>query len=522
MVPAGKRWLIPMGVVAAVMMALAPSLPAAAQESQPVKLSMGFPNMTIAPGTEGSSASIMLWADVKEETSLEHFRFAIDGAGLNGVATVEPLTGFDCTTAGTVETCGVFLEPVVRSAAAGAAGTIICVRPAAGAKIGERGTVTLTVSADNASSVTVTSTITIGEAVDMVNVADVTVEGRPGGSVTASLGVRNAGETSVQGVDLLFFQGEGAELDRRYTNCEYNDLDAICHFDTTLQPGAEYALSEPVTIHVGKDAWAPGELIVVAQWLTPADQETRWNGLPQRQRTHGTAGQLTLESAPASARARALSQTDLRNWDNFADITIKVSGDNQADFAAVGATAHGGVGTVVTVDVGVKNLGPASVNFRSGDPVQTVQLDVPDGTTVVSVSKECLPVESGGPVQLRFGQPGAKRYWCYSDRWFPVGKTESWTFGLRIDKKIDNATGTVTINVNYADPADPHHDTNPANDTARLVINPVGGSGGGTAILPVTGGRVGVLIGTAAMLLVVGAVVFVSGRRRRTRFVAER
>lgn len=517
--PTRRRWLIPFGLVAAVIAAVTPGLPASAEESQKVKLSAGFPNMTFAPGGAERSTGIYLWADVKEETKLQNFRFQIDSAELNGVATVGTFGDMGCATSGTIKTCESFYDPTVASTAAGV--DIIYVRPVDGAKVGQQGTVKLTVSADNAIPATVTSTITIGEPVDLANAADVTVESQPGGSVTAPLAVRNVGETSVRGVELLIFQDYAAKLAKRYSNCEYSDEDAICHFDTTLAPGVEYTLSEPLSILVGKDAWAPGQMQNETMWLTPADLDTWFSGIPVEKRTPGTSGKLTLKSGQSAARSRGLNQTDPNENDNWGVITVKVTGDNKADFAALGDTARGEVGTVVTVKAGVKNLGPASANYRSGDPVQMVQIDVPAGTTAVSVPKDCTPYEDDRMVHDRRGQPGGTRYWCGTHWRFLAGETSSWTFGLRIDKKLENATSTVTININYMDPTDPRHDINSTNDTASIVINPVGNSTAGAGILPVTGGRIGALVGTAAALLTIGAVVFVLGRRRRTRFVAD-
>ncbi|HEX7745257.1 MAG TPA: LPXTG cell wall anchor domain-containing protein, partial [Micromonosporaceae bacterium] len=76
-------------------------------------------------------------------------------------------------------------------------------------------------------------------------------------------------------------------------------------------------------------------------------------------------------------------------------------------------------------------------------------------------------------------------------------------------------------------------DTNPANDTATLVVNAApgggdggngdGGNGGGAGdggTLPITGSATGLIAGVGVLLLAAGVGGYVVARRRRTRFVA--
>ncbi|MGI5246462.1 LPXTG cell wall anchor domain-containing protein [Dactylosporangium sp. CA-139066] len=138
---------------------------------------------------------------------------------------------------------------------------------------------------------------------------------------------------------------------------------------------------------------------------------------------------------------------------------------------------------------------------------------VPDGTDVVNVPSNCSAMwhESDGD-HAQQGLAGKRFYECYNyDPLFLPGKTSQPEFGLKITEVIAHATGTVSFNNPFRNPAE-LEDDNPANDIAEVVINPNGGGGGS---LPVTGTQTAAVAGAGAALLVGGAVIFMMARRRR-------
>jgi hypothetical protein len=101
----------------------------------------------------------------------------------------------------------------------------------------------------------------------------------------------------------------------------------------------------------------------------------------------------------------------------------------------------------------------------------------------------------------------------------------TWTFGFKVNKASDNARGSVEVNPACACEIF-SKDINKSNDTAAIVLNPVGGggaaggqnpSGGGLAI---TGPQTAVYGGAGAVLVGAGVAGFLLARRRRTRFEA--
>lgn len=228
---------------------------------------------------------------------------------------------------------------------------------------------------------------------------------------------------------------------------------------------------------------------------------------------------------PATDRqARALGQTDTRFVNNDTTITLTVAGDQRADVAAVGATVTGAVGAIVNTTVGYTNNGPA----RAGDPGQqglvvVTRVTLPAGVTAVSVPKSCVdPTDE----QWHPGKPGARLYECSALGGVARGERMGFEFGLRIDR-AGSQTGGVALQTRSG--SGPIADLNPANDTAKIVINPGngggngngnGGNGGGDGgSLPITGASTGLIAGLGALLVVIGMGGYLLARRR-TRFDA--
>jgi hypothetical protein len=149
------------------------------------------------------------------------------------------------------------------------------------------------------------------------------------------------------------------------------------------------------------------------------------------------------------------------------------------DVAALGATAHGKVGDVVKVTVGITSKGPERfVQRGQGNIAQTWKFTLPPGTeTVPAPETEVSTIfGSGGAIAANkcntkaggdtpFG-PGP--YGCWTRSILEPGEFSKGTFYLKITKVVPNATGTVERWIDEDSPAD----SNPDNDQASVVINP--------------------------------------------------
>jgi LPXTG-motif cell wall-anchored protein len=170
----------------------------------------------------------------------------------------------------------------------------------------------------------------------------------------------------------------------------------------------------------------------------------------------------------------------------------------------------GAAGDVVTATVGVRNSGPATLDFgRAGSPAATIRVNIPQGTTVVSAPQSCV----------RDGDENWA-YYCDGSYLLVAGDSETYDFRLRIDRVVADASGRVVVNEpcecdRFAD------DLDLSNNKSAIVVNASGvcdggGAGGG---LPVTGPMGAVGAAGLALLIAGGAGILVA-RRRRTSFVA--
>jgi LPXTG-motif cell wall-anchored protein len=515
--PMGARIVFAAAAALATAVALAPT---AAQAAPTRQLTLFVQNATAPAQDNDVRHVVVVRAADGQPAELRNLTFAFDAAGLAGVATLAVKSPSDCATTGTVTTCTLpVVAPVDQF---GLAFDSYVVRAAATAPVGKAGTLKVTVSADGFAAVSRKATVTVGEGVDLANASDLETTGAPGATVGAALSVRNMGKTVVNGAVLWLGADFALEFATRYRNCEYVGHLVKCRFTADLNPGVTYQVKESMPFTVRTDTLAPHDTFAQFAWSTVADDANSGDGFADLHPVPGTAPALLLVP-DLHPSAKTGDQTDVHPDDNGGVLTVHVTGDNKADLAAVGATLHGAVGETVTANLGVKNLGPATIEFANGDEQITAgRVVVPTQTTAVTVPKECVPVVDGKPDFAHPGQAGAREYQCAGAIDFmPAGASTVWAFALRIDAPGEGR-GSVRINLGDDGP-DFADDSNRADDTAQILVNPAaagggsGGTGGGTG-LPVTGSDTALLAGAGLVLVALGALGFVVGRRRRTRF----
>ncbi|WFE22993.1 hypothetical protein O7621_06625 [Solwaraspora sp. WMMD937] len=387
---------------------------------------------------------------------------------------------------------------------------------ASGADVGDSGQISWTASAANARDNPGSARITLGDGPDLV----VTSGGEdlglvaPGETVAVPIDGYNAGNQPTDGLQLIF-SGTAMEL-TRYDNCSYttfpDDSYAVCDIDLELAPGEGFEI-------VGGFEVTPTETALreSADYTVLPGGEVSLSARAGLTRGSGrTLGAVTT-GGPAMGRAAA----DLDELDNIGYVSVEV--DNQADMAAVGATAEGVVGDTVQVTLGAANLGPGTVTRRSGDPAVHFAFHTPEGTEVTEVPEGCYTLdENGFPSGAG---PGESWYVCGSPDWISrSGEEFEHTFTLLINEVIPDAEGLVEIS-DWDGSPEPWYDRNLDNNEALVLINPTGeqpgtggGSGGGSGAgggLPVTGAKAGLVAAGGAAILIAGVVVLLLGRRKR-------
>jgi Big-like domain-containing protein/uncharacterized protein DUF11 len=287
-----------------------------------------------------------------------------------------------------------------------------------------------------------------------------------GADFGVTLSVTNTGATALDGVGVALYTTWGFEPTEQFSNCNYQlGAPTLCTFDQTLAPGQSYRVVVPYRVRA--DTYAPGSLNGQFSWLTAGELSGHGGGTP------GTGGVLPLQPGGELGRnPSGPGQT----------VDVAVTGTNGVDLVALGDAVSGAVGGQVTATVGVRNDGPASLDYaRSGFSPAEVEVALPPGTSFVSA-----------PGCGR--EDDAVHYLCDAPRLFKVGATSTWTFTLKITQAVANAQGTVEVNA----PCQCSHvaDLNYANDTALLVANPA--AGGDTDLIKPVVASTGLLDGQRA------------------------
>ncbi|MFY1618651.1 LPXTG cell wall anchor domain-containing protein [Micromonospora sp. WMMD736] len=509
-----RRWLAGLGVAGAFVAASAS--PAVAEEpSNEVFLYAN--NALLAAGGEAKSVTLLAFA----EALPEEFTVTVGRGAVTDFASVTVADGADCKEAGPVIACtfkGAETIDYVLD---------LTVKAKDSAKVGQKGDINLTLAAKGRPSVTVMSTVEIGEGIDLKADDSLDVSGKPGSTVKAPLRVANVGDKPARNAVLLLSSMPSITPAQRYSNCSYlNEFGttfARCEFKQEIAPGAVLQLDASHALKIGPDTWAPSTQYGAGLWFADGDWAEFLADSPFESDDweKGTGEELTLVPAP-TALARQLKQTDEDSSNNYTEIVATVTGNQRADAAATGAEVAGAVGKTVTTKVGFVNNGPAVINTYSPREMTTAaEITIPAGATVVTAPDECSPFVNGEEVG-GFGEPGARVYLC---QWYDnlrKGDAAVFEFGLRIDK-LSGAAGSVhLLHFNLDGEGSTIADLDPKNDTAAFTIKgAAGGNGGGDGgSLPITGQSTGLLAGLGALLLAAGVGGYLVAKRRRTRFVA--
>jgi hypothetical protein len=365
--------------------------------------------------------------------------------------------------------------------------------PRAGATTGKTGVMSATLVLDGGVEKTVTSEVRVGQAVDLRALENDPITVAPGKAGGTDVRVRNVGSTPVEGAVLLMNVDERVRTGTTHANCWYGEYTVACTFESTLAPGTSYGLSAPVTFRPPADA-IPGSVLGTSlTWMTGtewSDLTDSFASLPSDDGEAGTGPALTLTELAAAA---ADPQADIDDENNWADLSLTVSGKTTVDLAAVGDRITAPVGDKATVRVGVINHGPGRLYpdlFYNN--VADFIVTIPENTVVTSEGDDCFDTGNGS-------------LWCRMRPALAPGGKEVFPIGLRVEKRKGDAGKVEVLDQSRAEAQLP--DANPDNNVAKLVVTGTGGED-----LPITGPAGYLAFG--AFLLAVGVVGRYLGRRR--------
>ncbi|GGJ80027.1 hypothetical protein GCM10011583_09520 [Streptomyces camponoticapitis] len=271
---------------------------------------------------------------------------------------------------------------------------------------------------------------------------------KPGSNFDLPVTVANQGTGAAEKVWVSYSVTRGLDFAEVPSNCRtqqvpsYDEMPerwiAVCAFDQAAEPGVVYTPEKPLRVKA-LDRALNDELRVRVGDFDPGADE---NGTPP---VAGTAPAVELVEGQAGGEGSA----------PFVD--VPVTSDNTADYQVTGAALKGSVGDKVTMKVKFTNAGPAWVMTKEGGRLVQVLVTPPAGTSVVKPHGFC---EAEGDA-----------YACgTSQRSVNEGGQETYTFELKIDKKVPGAKGSVALSAE-ARPFDP----NKANDKADITLDVTAG-----------------------------------------------
>ncbi|WP_171480938.1 hypothetical protein [Streptomyces griseoviridis] len=291
---------------------------------------------------------------------------------------------------------------------------------------------------------------------------------RPGSTFEVPATFTNAGSAALDKVYLSYEVTRGLSHTEVPSNClryeipSYDESpthsEVVCEFDQTIKPGTVYAPERTWTLKAEKHAlWDQLQVSVATEPAGPGDSGAE----PVR----GTDPALKLVEKPDATPATSGGHGDF----DVADLAVKA--DNTADFQVSGAQVKGAVGDVVDLKVKFTNAGPGWVLRPIGQSATEVLIDLPQGTTVTKGNGYC-------------DKEAAGRYSCGTTQsWVDEDGGETYTFKVRIDKKVAGAEGSV----NLAGASRPF-DKVTANDKAAISLDVTGaGAGSGGSATPSPG-----------------------------------
>ncbi|MEV7422165.1 hypothetical protein [Streptomyces sp. NPDC091212] len=427
------------------------SAPAVADGSREVALRLEAPAVfSMYHADEGAGATnsdfvVPVAVEPSGNGPARNVHVVVDASGLAGVARAGKGGHGNCTGEGPVFTCA---YGDVRNGD-GESNAPFTLHGADGVEPGDSGTVTYTVTADNAAPVTGTTRMTVDGPTLHTPKDEKTVKGvAPGKPVPLSPRFANHSRfTAERGVALRLTARDGV-LTSRPGNCYFDTAftSAWCVFATKAAPGTAYRTGSP--IGYAADA---GKLTGTLSYS--------WSSEPRK------PGDLTVRGTGAPL---SLTETAGRGLTNGSS-EVHVETTAQADYEALTATVRGRVGDTVKVRLGLRDHGPGRLRSIAGmdpDVMGGFEVVPPEGTTVTSIPYTFE--DSGGTWACERPKKPGGAFVCDIgyDNFHEArheGGTTAIDFHIRIDRQVPGARGTIRTYNPY--------DRTPGNDTAVIPLD---------------------------------------------------
>ncbi|MCB5166124.1 hypothetical protein LG634_14935 [Streptomyces bambusae] len=342
-----------------------------------------------------------------------------------------------------------------------------------GAKVGDKGAVTVSVTAPGRTVEPVTTTVEAGGPDLALTMPKHKEKQKPGAKIPLPFTFTNKGTEPVTDVLLTAEATYGIQLGGNHRNCSYrvgsmrgrptSDVDTVntyqCRIKGVFRPGKTYRVATPVAMRVAEwtSSWEYFEIRV--------DEDNAEHRRIWRQDAHkarqGAGPELTATQVPVAAPQQIGEHgRDVNPYNSHYSGSLFVAGAG-ADFGTVGTTVRGKAGDTVKATVKLRNHGPA---YFSAQKAQGI-LKLPKGVTVVKADPACTVVKrADGTV---------KYHWCAAvppgGRSYVKPREEfSYTFTLKLDRTLKNVSGSFSTRLF----TDDNEDQNFANDKAPVRVNP--------------------------------------------------
>ena len=343
-------------------------------------------------------------------------------------------------------------------------GSLIGLNAKPGTPLGTTGTVTLSGTSSNGTVVPTTVKVTVGTDELEVNRLAPRKGDKPGSTIDNPVTISNVGTLPSNGVQLRMRTTIGLSYADHFSNCVYSTEkaddyglteQALCTFDTVVEPGKKYRLDQPVGLDVTEQAL-----------FDYFSHEALPLSGPDANSAASPSGNGPVLSLVADGNAATNGTTiDRQNIDAA----------NTADMVAGGDTAEGEPGDLVHVTASLTNEGPGWVGYNFSDDQPALLVTVPTGTEAVEIPARCSVWNPEAQAGTDERTPGKPQYICNPiPSQFTVGDTRSFEFGLRIRPNAETTTGDALATTAYGNTM--QFDHTHGNDTAAIKVAVKGGA----------------------------------------------
>ncbi|WP_280688152.1 MULTISPECIES: hypothetical protein [unclassified Kitasatospora] len=403
--------------------------------------------------TDGSTQQLQLTIADPQSTKPQLSKVTIDTSALAGIASYQSTAG--CTAQGATFTCDEFIGN-------GSTELQLPFQAAKGAKLGASGKLHLTAATPDGGSASFDTALTVGGTKLSVKPLPAQNGLKVGSTITTGLEITNNGPLASTQTNIEIYSDTALPM-HQYGNCLYDHSSgieslAICTINTGIAPGETVHL-DPVQFDVTSQAL--GEDIEFNVSPQPVDL-ARFSSTDKF--VQGSGPRLTL-GKPESPAPIPSTVAEL-NMNVGADLEVSV--DNSADFVALGSWKPQAGGKQGTLEVGLRNDGPAMISSRAGSSVADLQVILPAGVKATTVPNGCRAANLSDPA-------GRTMYRCDTKDTQLAGSKITFDFGIQVDDPTATRNGLVDF-VNGEAPSDFNatdklsFDPNPANNSVQLAF----------------------------------------------------